>query len=427
MDIAIIADDLSGANDTAVAFRKQGIKTCVVNYPEGFENELIDCDLLSASTNTRDLESSEAEKILRVVTKSLMKMGVKRVYKKIDSTWRGNIGRETQTIMEELNVRIAVICSSFPDLYRTIKDGHLFVNGKPIQHTPIAFDPCKPMKTSYLPEILQAQTDIPVYLLNYEDVSKGSVYLSEKIQAVSNGKKAMFIVDAVESNDMEIIASIETGDQTDLLFCGSAGLSNAMLNAKKVFEIPKMLPVMVVVGSVHPVNQELIQQTVQQNKAVAVRLDPCQLLQGTVDDETKEKAHRVMEDGSSIIIHTGQSDADRNATQAYGKSMKLNEGETSLKINRAVQDFVNELLEHYQFAGFIVTGGTTALHFLRGIRGAGIRMVDEIETGVPFGMVIGGPMEGAKIITKAGGFGSPNTFINSIERLQKNICLKGEE
>jgi len=171
MDIAIIADDLSGANDTAVAFRKQGIKTCVVNYPEGFENELIDCDLLSASTNTRDLESSEAEKILRVVTKSLMKMGVKRVYKKIDSTWRGNIGRETQTIMEELNVRIAVICSSFPDLYRTIKDGHLFVNGKPIQHTPIAFDPCKPMKTSYLPEILQAQTDIPVYLLNYEDVS----------------------------------------------------------------------------------------------------------------------------------------------------------------------------------------------------------------------------------------------------------------
>ena len=427
MDIAIIADDLSGANDTAVAFRKHGIKTCVVNYPEGFENELADCDLLSVSTNTRDLEPSEAEIILRDVTQSLMKVGVRRVYKKMDSTWRGNIGREIQTIMEELNVNTAVICSSFPDVHRTIKDGHLYVSGKPIEHTPIAFDPCKPMKTSYLPEILQAQTDLPVHLLNYEDVEKGSVYLSEKIQTISNGKKVMFIADAIESNDLEIIAAIDTGDGNDVLFCGSAGLSNAMLNAEKVFEMPKMHPVMVIVGSVHPVNQELIHQTVQQHKAVAVRLDPCQLLRGSVDKTTKEKAHHVMEEGYSIIIHTGQSEADRKETKEYGRDLKLSEGEISLRINQAVQDFVNELLEQYQFAGFIVTGGTTALHFLRGIRGAGIRMVDEIEIGVPFGTVIGGPMEGAKIITKAGGFGSRNTFIDSIERLQKNICVKGEK
>ncbi len=49
----------------------------------------------------------------------------------------------------------------------------------------------------------------------------------------------------------------------------------------------------------------------------------------------------------------------------------------------------------------------------------GINLIEELETGVPCGRIIGGPMEDLKIITKAGGFGTPEVLIKGIRLLQE--------
>lgn len=419
MDMAIIADDLSGANDTAIVFRKQGIKSCVINYPEGLDYQLKDCELLSVSTNTRDLGQEAAVLAVKNTAEALKSKGVRRIYKKIDSTWRGNIGAEIESIMDVMEFDIAIICSSFPKVQRTVKDGHLYIGHQRIEHTPIAFDPSKPVQTSYLPDILKSQTTASIHLITHEEVAKGKEFLTQRIAEMSNKNKTMIIIDAVSERDLDTVASIDTGKLEKLMFCGSAGLPVSMLKQENYLMKQKVLPVLTIVGSVHPVNKELVEVASDNKLAKAVLVDPCVLLEGRVPSKTKKEAVEILSDGNNLILHTGQSPQEREKTRLHGKTMKMQENEISNRINSQLQILADELLNQFELSGVIVTGGSTALHFLRGVKGVGIKLIDELETGVPYGTIIGGPKDGLKIITKAGGFGTPEVFI-------KGICLLQE-
>lgn len=418
MCVAIIGDDLSGSSDTAVSFIHYGFRSCVINYPEGFEAEISDCDVLSVSTNTRELDGPEAAKIVREVVVVLMKMGVKNVYKKIDSTWRGNVGYEIEAIMEAMDIDIAVICSAFPEMKRTISHGHLYVDEVQLEDTPIADDPNRPVKDSFLPRLLQEQTDLQVHLIDREVVTKGPEILYDTILNVSNNKKTMILVDAVTNDDLDTVASINPHNSEKILFCGSAGMSNAMLSAGKFATVSKAPPVLVIVGSVHPQNKKMIDHTVKYGSAKEIFIDPQRFVEGMdLSDEIK-KTIDLMRQGNNVIIHAYQTTEERKVARVKGFSKGLNESDISLLINKGLQKIAGEVFKDHQVAGVMVTGGSTALHFLRGVQGAGIRMIEELEVGVPYGTVIGGPLDGTGIITKAGGFGTETVMIKGIKLLQ---------
>jgi len=422
--VAIIGDDLSGSSDTAVSFIHYGFRSCVINYPEGFEAEINDYDVLSVSTNTRELTGPEAAKIVYEVVVALMNMGVNKIYKKIDSTWRGNIGHEIEAIMEAMKIDIAVICSAFPEMKRTVKNGHLYVNEVRLEETPIADDPCRPVNDSFLPRLLQGQTNLQVHLIDREVVLNGPEILYDTILNVSTNKKAMILVDAVTNDDLDTIASINPTSSKKILFCGSAGMSNAMLSAGKFATASKAPPVIVIVGSVHPQNKKMIDNTVKNGSAIEIFIDPQRFVEGMdLTDEVK-KIIDFMSQGNNVIIHAYQNVEERKLARASGFSKGKNESEISILINKGLQKIAGEIFKDQQLAGVIVTGGSTALHFLRGIQGVGIRMIEEMEVGVPYGTVIGGPLHGMGIITKAGGFGTETVLIKGIKLLQLK-CLSG--
>ena len=80
---------------------------------------------------------------------------------------------------------------------------------------------------------------------------------------------------------------------------------------------------------------------------------------------------------------------------------------------------VINLLTHTAVSGIMVTGGTTALMLLEGLSGDGIEVLQEIEPGVPLGRIVGGTLDGMSILTKAGGFGSPDVFCTGLEIMKK--------
>ena len=66
-------------------------------------------------------------------------------------------------------------------------------------------------------------------------------------------------------------------------------------------------------------------------------------------------------------------------------------------------------------AGIFATGGETAARFLRATGASGITALRELLPGVPTGLVLGGRYNGGVMITKAGGFGSPDTILRALQ------------
>lgn len=423
MSIAIIGDDLSGSNDTAVYFSKYGFSSCVLNYPEGFQLESGFCDVLAISTNTRDSAPQEAAAVAKEVSDYLLQLGIDNIYKKIDSTFRGNIGAEVESIMETIGIPLALICPTFPKLQRTVHSGSLYIDGTLLEETPFAQDPGCPVRESYLPELLKKQTSTHVALLDLNTVRKGADAVTEALLKISKNGKCMVISDAVTDEDLEILISINRELLPPVLFCGSAGMSSVMLANSKVFTQPKAPPVLIIVGSVHPHNRRLMDAATSAQAAEEVFLDPDCMEDPVMLANAREKAERLLMENKNIILHTYQCAETRKASRDRAKRDSSVDRELPANIGKGLQHFATALLEHHLFSGLIVTGGSTALNILRGIEGAGVKMIEEMEVGLPYGTVIGGPLNGIGIITKAGGFGTEGAFIDGVAYL-KNKYLK---
>jgi len=65
----------------------------------------------------------------------------------------------------------------------------------------------------------------------------------------------------------------------------------------------------------------------------------------------------------------------------------------------------------------VVTGGETACALLSRLGVGGIRLLEEVEPGVPLGITTGAVS--LAVITKAGAFGGPDTLLNCLRRLKQ--------
>ncbi|RLI05767.1 hypothetical protein DRO22_02310, partial [Candidatus Bathyarchaeota archaeon] len=119
----MIADDFTGACDVAVQFKKQGLETVVLTDIEFLGSFKGVFDVVVVDTETRNLTSEDAYRKVRRAVRLLRQNNVKLVYKKIDSTLRGNIGAEINAVIDELDVKAIIVAPAFPDQKRTVING----------------------------------------------------------------------------------------------------------------------------------------------------------------------------------------------------------------------------------------------------------------------------------------------------------------
>ena len=81
----------------------------------------------------------------------------------------------------------------------------------------------------------------------------------------------------------------------------------------------------------------------------------------------------------------------------------------------SLAEVVARLSEEELFEGLVLTGGATALGVARRLGASGIRLEREVEAGVPTGTLIG--PKPYPVVTKAGGFGGPDTLVGAVEAL----------
>ena len=122
-----MADDLTGALDSSCGFPSKGYKTRVYSdLPETTNHlkqdiEINPSQVIVFNTETRNSTNVEiGSKYDYVFSKHKWLFMTSRIFKKVDSAARGNIGFEIKVILKKMNLPYAFVCVSYPDLFAAL-------------------------------------------------------------------------------------------------------------------------------------------------------------------------------------------------------------------------------------------------------------------------------------------------------------------
>ena len=143
------------------------------------------------------------------------------------------------------------------------------------------------------------------------------------------------------------------------------------------------------------------------------------------EEVCKEEIEKVYQEiwdayqtGKHIVIYSTGEASDIERAREAGRLRGMNPTMVSNQIVHALGELTGRLLEQDLFEGIVMTGGDTAKQICKNLSIKGFELLDELETGIPLGRFSG--YKDILTVTKAGGFGTEDVFMNSI------LTLKGE-
>lgn len=242
--ILIIADDLTGAADSAVAFAERGFETeVVIEEKQAGEG---DADVVAFTTETRDVHVDELPGKFDVL-RSAGREGL-LLFKKIDSMLRGNTLAEIALSTRMVPDHRVVISPAYPKL------GRVCVAGK------VHWKDRAGEGSIDLIESLRRRGMRPIALP--AGVDTGS--LAEGMRGDGEGG-GVFLHDASTDEDLENVARAGRGMNGAVLWIGSGGLAHALAqqfprrpSRIRHFE-PRAGTGLLFVGSDHPVTEAQVE------------------------------------------------------------------------------------------------------------------------------------------------------------------------
>jgi uncharacterized protein YgbK (DUF1537 family) len=363
----LIADDLTGACDAAAPFAARGHRTAVRLEAGGAAEGL---DVLAVTTESRALPAAALRGVFERTAAALGGMEPRVVFKKIDSTLRGNVGMEVALAAEAFDCEAAIVTPAFPAMNRMVQAGWLRVAGESFEPIEMAaFWRVQGLECAHVsPESLDAA------------LASGARFVS---------------VDAASDADLDAIVKCGLGSGRRMLWAGSAGLASALARVLEgqagtcpgagwqakacptrgaCFSLPVPAPVLFCLGSDHPV--------------------------------TLEQERNLVAAGGALALDAMTAAPESIATAlAAGRHVALRIPYGRVSIERARQ-----LLGGLRGA-LLLTGGDTASLVCRALGAAGLHLDHELAPGIPRGAIAGGPFHGAPVVTKSGGFGAPDALI----------------
>lgn len=213
--IIIIADDLTGANANGSLLAAKGFTAATCLDEEQWNPEYFaDYDAVSFNTDSRLVPSGVAWK--RVYDGMRLLVGDTSptvVAKRIDSTMRGNVGTEIEAAMKALDdcqpsasASVAVVVPAFPASSRLAVGGYLIVNGVPLEKSPIAKDPVRPVTTSQFLSIISEQTALPTGYVSLNTIMQGEEAATKALLRLQESGARIIACDAVTDDDIATVA-----------------------------------------------------------------------------------------------------------------------------------------------------------------------------------------------------------------------------
>jgi D-threonate/D-erythronate kinase len=377
----VVADDLTGAADSAVAFAGRGVPTRVVfDLPSSANGP----GVLAVDTDTRRADPVTAADLVTAVVTSAPRGRV--AFKKIDSTLRGNVAAETEAMLRASGAALAVCAPAFPRTGRTLVDGVQRAHGEAIGDVPGLF------------------AGVPVDRVPLAAVREGS--LDDRLASAARNGARVVVVDSETDADLSAVARAGGAVPAPVVWVGSGGLAAALARALVPEPAPVQLPsvagpVLVVVGSGAP--QSAAQAAAfRDTGACEVAFPAAHLLSGdpAALSPAAERVARQLGRGTDVLVrieegHRVPSGEGRDAVTALARALAAAEPAP---------------------ACLVVTGGETARTLTVAMGATGLALAGELHPGVVVGRLTGGLT--CPVVTKAGGFGEPAALVDAVAGLR---------
>jgi len=348
--------------------------------------------------------------------------GVDYLYKKIDSTFRGNIGAEITAALDAMGAKWAFIAPALPSHGRTTLKGKQLIYGKPVAETEMAQDPKNPVSHSYIPDIIALQTKKKSLVIPLSAIRKGKEHLAGKLTNLREEGWELLVFDSETNEDLQTIAQTIIRFAEKPVLVGSAGLAEHLPEALGMSTAKGNLgPAIIIAGSVNDTTRKQVDYAIREGWARSIDLDIGKVLGAEYKGELQAVTKRVLElagDKKGIIIRTAKSKGAVAEAWAVGEKIGLGKYEVSERIAGFLGQVTKAICDSINVKGLMLTGGDTAIKVAAALDAAGTIIGDEVLPGIPWGHFISDEYGDIRVVTKAGGFGAEDSIAKIIEFLK---------
>jgi D-threonate/D-erythronate kinase len=356
--VAILADDLTGALDTAGAFASV-LHPVQAFWAGGSAGQGVGFAL---DSETRDVPVSEAEATVGRLLPRLLAGGLP--YKKIDSLLRGNTVAEMAICGRCRSFHSVVVAPAFPAQERITRDGRQYEAAAPGRWRQIG---------PAIGEELLARS-VPSRLVRRGGQPSGG---------------GVIVCDAESEEDLAGIAGAGANLDPPVLWCGSAGLARALAGSHGTVELPRAVSALALIGSPHPVSRKQVHRLAAVRPELVVTLDSS----SGVENAVMTVAARLATHGRAALAVTLPA-LSRDDADALLRSVCTG-------IEQAVAP--PGLL--------IIGGGRTLVSFADAVGATRLETVGEWRPGIPLSRFPDGRWQGTAILSKSGAFGGEETLV----------------
>ncbi|MEU1180130.1 four-carbon acid sugar kinase family protein [Streptomyces sp. NPDC005820] len=381
--VLALADDLTGAAETAVALRPPadlllGPVPGRAPLPDRGRALVVDLD-------SRQLPGADAARAVRAATRSAPTDTL--LFKKVDSLLRGNLAAEAAAYAD--GCRGLVIATALPAAGRTVRDGVVRLRGVPL-HATRAWQAESPPVPRSVAEALGDVPTAPVPL----SVVRGARHALRDALAAHFAQARHPVCDAETDSDLDAIAAaaLELGPGARML--GTGGLASALGRALGVPGTATAPPagggrgrsLLVVVGTAEPSAAEQVSHLVA------------------------EGAHHI-----PLTTHELLRSRRRLDVRAGGVTVVRIVGLPSpAQARRLAAALAETVTEAAHDSDLVLTGGETARRVLDALRVTRLRPVGQIHHGA----VLSHAPDGRTVVTRPGSYGESDSLLRIARALR---------
>lgn len=376
MRILALADDATGALEVGAQFARE-----IMPVPVWFGVEPPDLEMFAGpeclviDTETRHLTPSEAGARVR----RFARPDIAAVYKKTDSTLRGNIAAEFRALRDAYPERPLVYVPAYPDLGRTVVSGELLVHGRPLAESAFARDPLNPATDGRIATLLR-DCGVPVTLV------PRPAQLAAALERHAKG--GILVCDGSRNEDLRAVAQVLRAAPVQALAAGPGAFALHWVRA-------------------------LV--THKASESARPQVGRCLVVNGSQHPSSREQVRWAAEQGWQVIVWRGLDTPIEGADHWTVVTTDIQRLDDPAVVARALGRSVRQALETAAFDTLVVFGGDTTHAILAALKIEVVMACEELLPGVPLSRARADERD-LVMITKAGGFGGAD-LLGAIRRL----------
>jgi uncharacterized protein YgbK (DUF1537 family) len=414
--IFIVADDLTGANDTAVQYHAQGFRTVVrvIHDASQLQPMAAAFDVIAINAGTRAMLPEKAYQVNFGIVRDLAGLEPAYLYKKMDSLLRGCPAAELDAVMAASGKTLSLIAPSFPENGRTMLGGVIYDKQKPAAQ---ALD------------LFKINLHRKVGLVDHAMLQAGETAVHQDIQRLCAEGCQVVLLDAATRQDLSLLAKIGWDMRKQAILGGSAGFARTLAahersgSAIRQGQRAAEGVTLIVLGTTRQETARQVERILDQAVCLTVPVDLILREEPGLLDRYTALASDQFSKGDNTLILALDS-LFRNADQQEEASNR--QAADACQIIRFLGAWTRRMFECRKVGTVIASGGDTAQEICRVLQVGQIEFIDEVCSGVPVCLAAAWSGKQFWLISKSGGFGGEDALRTALRSIQDTKANAGD-